>query len=105
MAPNIGEAINMHIAYEHLFGDNKAFCDQFGCKRVITIETRITHAPEIQVVQIQHFTDDQVRDFSVVNVFPDSLTVKAVSGGIIIITNTTYRATEAHLKPVLCSFV
>ena len=77
MAPIVGEAINMRIADEYLFGENKAFCDQCGRKRVITIETRITHAPETLVVQMQRFTDDQTRDLSVVNIFPDSLTVKS----------------------------
>ena len=28
MASTLVEAINMHIADEYLFGDNKAFCDQ-----------------------------------------------------------------------------
>ena len=72
MAPTVGKAINMHIADKYLFGDNKSFCDQCVRKRVITIETRITHAPEILVVQMQRFTDDQTRDLSVVNIFPDS---------------------------------
>ena len=75
---------NMHIADEYLFSENKAFCDQCGRKRVITIETRITHAPETLVVQMQRFTDDQTRDLLVVNVFPDSLNVQVVSDGIII---------------------
>ena len=30
MAPTVGEVINIHIADEYLFGDNKAFCDKFG---------------------------------------------------------------------------
>ena len=59
----------MHIADEYLFGKNKAFCDQCGRIRVITIETRITHAPETLVVQMQRFTDDQTKDLLVVNFF------------------------------------
>ena len=55
MAPPVEEAINMHLADEYLFGKNKAFCDQCGRKRVITIETRITHAFETLVVQMQYF--------------------------------------------------
>ena len=46
---------------------------------MITIETRITYAFETLVVQMQSFTEDQARDLSVVNAFPDSLTVKGVS--------------------------
>ena len=46
------------------------------------IETRITHIPETLVVQMQRITDNQTRDISVFNVFPDSLTDKAVSEGI-----------------------
>ena len=65
MVPTVGEAINLHIADEYLFGDNKAFCALCGCKRVITIETRITHAPETLFVQMQCFTDEQTRDLSV----------------------------------------
>ena len=63
---------------------------------MITIETRITHAPETLVVQMQRFTDDQTRDLSVVNVFPDSLTVKAVSDGIIINHKYNLQATVNH---------
>ena len=55
MAPTVGEAINMHIADEYLFDDNKALCDQCGCKRVIMIETRISHDFETLVVQLQRF--------------------------------------------------
>ena len=62
MAPTVGEAINMHIADDYPFCDNKTFCDQCGHKRVISIETRLTHTPETLVVQLQHFTDDQTRD-------------------------------------------
>jgi ubiquitin C-terminal hydrolase len=97
MAPTVEEAINKHLADEYLFGKNKAFCDQCGRKRVITIETRITHAPETLVVQMQRFTDDQTRDLSIVNVFPDSLTVKAVSDGLIIKHKYNLRATVNHI--------
>ena len=83
----------MHIVDEYLFGDNKTFCAQCGRKQVIIIERRITHAPETLVVQMQRFTDHQTRDLSVVNVFPDSLTVKAVSDGIIINHKYNLRAT------------
>ena len=64
---------------------------------MITIETRITHAPETLVVQMQRFTDDQTRDLSIVNVFPDSLTVKAVSDGLIIKHKYNLRATVNHI--------
>ena len=63
---------------------------------MITIETRITHARETLVVQMQRFTDDQTRDLSVVNVFPDSINVKAVSDGIIIKHKYNLRATVNH---------
>ena len=97
MAPTVEEAINKHLADEYLFGKNKAFCDQCGRKRVITIETRITHAPDTLVVQMQRFTDDHTRDLSIVNVFPDSLTVKAVSDGLIIKHKYNLRATVNHI--------
>ena len=64
---------------------------------MITIETRITHAPETLVVQMQRFTDDQTRDLSIVNVFPDSLFVKAVSDGLIIKHKYNLRATVNHI--------
>ena len=59
----------MHIVDEYLLRDNKAFCDQCGRKWGVTIETRITHAPETLVVQMQCFTDNQTRDLSVLNFF------------------------------------
>ena len=42
---------------------------------------------------MQRFIDDQTRDLSVVNVFPDTLTVKEVSDGIIINHKYNLRAT------------
>ena len=51
---------------------------------------------------MQRFTDDHTRDLSIVNVFPDSLTVKAVSDGLIIKHKYNLRATVnhmAHLQP------
>ena len=104
IAPTVGEAINLHIADEYLFGKNKAFCAQCGRKRVITIETRITHAPETLVVQMQRFTDDQTRDLSVVNVFPDSLTVKVVSDGIVINHKYNLRATVNHRSSLMAGY-
>ena len=97
MVPTVGEFINMHIADEYSFGDNKAFSDQCGRKQVIPIEKRITHAPATLLFQMQRFTDDQTRDLSVVNVFSDSLTVKAVSDGIIIKQKYNLRATVNHI--------
>ena len=41
-------------------------------------------------------SNDQTRDLSIVNVFPDSLTVKVVSVGIIIKHKYNLRATENH---------
>ena len=63
---------------------------------MITIETRIIHAPETLVLQMQRFTDDQTRDLSVVNVFPDSLTDKTVTDGITINYKYNLRATVNH---------
>ena len=60
------------------------------------IETRITHIPETLVVHMQRITDNQTRDISVFNVFPDSLTDKAVSDGMIINQKYNLRATVNH---------
>ena len=46
---------------------------------------------------MQRSTDNQTRDLSVLNIFPDSLTVKAVSDGIIINHKYNLRATVNHI--------
>ena len=64
---------------------------------MIAIETRIPHVPETLVVQMQRFTDNKTRDLSVLNIFPDSLTVKAISDGIIINHRYNLRASVNHI--------
>ena len=46
---------------------------------------------------MQRFTHDQTRDLSIVNVFPDFLTVKAVSDGLILKHKYYLRATVNHI--------
>ena len=69
MALTVREANNKNIADESPFEDNKAFCGECGCKRVKTIEIRISHALGTLIFQMQHCFYHQLRDLSVLNVF------------------------------------
>ena len=83
----------------NLLGDNMSHCLQC-CKYMPgTRQTRTTRPPLTLVVQLNRFTFSEGksgRDNSNVNIFPNLLTLKAVSDGIIIKHSYRLRAKINH---------
>ena len=99
VAPTIQDSFAKFLKDEPLLGENMYDCLQCGKLMPACRQTRITRAPLTLVVQLKRFSfsdGKSRRDNSNVNIFPNLLTLKAVSDGIIIKHSYRLRATINH---------
>ena len=99
VASTIQDSFAKFLKDEPLLGENMYDCLQCGKLMPACRQTRITRAPLTLVVQLKRFSfsdGESRRDNSNIKIFPNLLTLKAVSDGIIIKHSYRLRATINH---------
>ena len=99
VATSIQEAIGKFVEDDPLVGENKYDCCQCGTLRDGYRQARIIQAPVTLVVHLKRYSSvngESTKDLTKVNIFPNLLTLKSISDGIIVNHSYRLRASINH---------